>query len=772
MCYNLAYLEKGGVGGSVKFPAHFDPVCIMNGERPSSKGLLQPHVHYSFLKTASEGLSQDESESESLAQEIEYQFELQKRINKTEEMVDQSYEEEEAEESLEEDSLEEKYFSGEESDVDETHVPNGTRGGKENCINASDKKNVAGQYSELRYNPNWKNDKERTSFLGSDDSCQECAENSPTLSLDSVYSPSQFGLTYRTHPRQESARNVPPGFDVEFLNSCDPIGKVIRGAYRVRNKEEEGTACRDDSGPRTNSDSYSPHIKGYKKRSEPETDFVEKNKLTLGLAAQQKRSYLQLHSKKQKGGHQGQAHPCRKPDISGINSSHATSVAENPFSEISVQSPLETQAELRSQKDRCHNVLESDHAHASSNSYREVSDWEQESRLSLHHTFNPNLSVAPLHPSIIHSSSWGHHYPTDPNYSVHPNGKQQSMSVTFARHPLEPNPYPDFQGLPLPSASEKKKINRRKLESTSGASHLHPYRCTVSEPPSSTRHGKHQNLVECRSFSPASKVGFPPLVNKDVSSGNPRRIYVEKTSISHVSDNSRPSQPPAHRLIQADSPTTRLIQAAEEQHLKISRLAHDYLAGSQCASMLPPIMLRGESDSRLNLESCEGSPRVLNRSNSEGCLLQMEKEKEKKDKEKRQSYRTKGYMKMDVKLGGLGPDYEAVKEKSEKVKQQKEYARHIQENNMKNIANSRKPQPRLENKLGASRQKALEYAKTIPKPKLFVSRPSEPEPKDERNLARTLNGENLPPISSLESLQNRHEKEKQVVAAFKTLHIV
>ena len=52
--------------------------------------------------------------------------------------------------------------------------------------------------------------------------------------------------------------------------------------------------------------------------------------------------------------------------------------------------------------------------------------------------------------------------------------------------------------------------------------------------------------------------------------------------------------------------------------------------------MLPPIMLRGESDSRLNLESCEGSPQVLNRSNSEGCLLQMEKEKEKKDKEKRQ----------------------------------------------------------------------------------------------------------------------------------------
>ncbi|ETE56985.1 putative protein C11orf63 [Ophiophagus hannah] len=98
---------------------------------------------------------------------------------------------------------------------------------------------------------------------------------------------------------------------------------------------------------------------------------------------------------------------------------------------------------------------------------------------------------------------------------------------------------------------------------------------------------------------------------------------------------------------------------------------------------------------------------------------------------------------MDVRLGGLGPDYETIKEKSEKIKHQKVYAK-----------------------------QALEYAKTIPKPRLFVSRSSEQETKEEKNLARTLNGENLPPISSLESLQNRHEKEKQVVAAFKTLHIV
>ncbi|KAL8173665.1 UNVERIFIED_CONTAM: hypothetical protein K2H54_015076 [Gekko kuhli] len=132
----------------------------------------------------------------------------------------------------------------------------------------------------------------------------------------------------------------------------------------------------------------------------------------------------------------------------------------------------------------------------------------------------------------------------------------------------------------------------------------------------------------------------------------------------------------------------------------------------------------------------------------------------------------KGYIKMDVKLGGLGPDYETLKEKAEKLKQQKEYAKQIKEHNMKNIISARKPPPRPENKLVVSRQKALEYAKSIPKPKIVLAKPSEQDPKDEKVLARTLNGENLPPIASLESLQSRHEREKQVVAAFKTFHIV
>ncbi|KAJ7304994.1 hypothetical protein JRQ81_010741 [Phrynocephalus forsythii] len=676
-----------------------DPVHVMNGERPSRNGLLEPHVHYSFLKTASEGLSQDESDSESLAREMEYQSELQKRINKTEKMVDQSFEEED---SLEEDSLEGKYyFSGEESDADETHIPNGTSLGKENCKNASNQEEVADKYAALRYDPTWKNDPERKSFVGSDESCQDYAEQSPALSLNSIYNPSQFSLTFRSRRQQECPQDAPHVFDREFLNSCDPVGKVSHGACGAQNKEEQ-TNCHFDSSPRTNSDMYSPHIREYKKKSG--TDFVEKNKMTLGLTSGKNLSYFQLHSKKQRGDHQGEAHLHKEHEIGGTNSSQATSLEEN-VSKMSNQSPLGTQAELRSLKDRCHNVLELENTRASSNSYREGADGEQESRHSLHHPLSPNPSVTPLHPSIEHSCtcSWVHQFPTGSGCSVHPNAKQQLMTVTFGENLIELNPYPNLSGLHLPCAGETKKKNQRHIESTCGPCHQPPFRCTVSEPLSTTRHGKHQVLKGCNSFSPVSKAGFPPPVDGNVSSGIPRRIYRE-ISHSHVSGNSGPSQPPACRLIQACSPTTRLIRAAEERHLEMSQLANDYLSGSRLAGMFPPIMQRGESDSRINRESHEGSqPVLLSHSNSEGCLLQAKKEK--KEKEKRQSYRTKGYVNMDVKLGGLGPDYEAVKEKSEKIKQQKEYAKHVQEHNMKSNTNARKPPPRPECKSGASRQK-------------------------------------------------------------------
>ncbi|NWI45867.1 JHY protein, partial [Picathartes gymnocephalus] len=123
----------------------------------------------------------------------------------------------------------------------------------------------------------------------------------------------------------------------------------------------------------------------------------------------------------------------------------------------------------------------------------------------------------------------------------------------------------------------------------------------------------------------------------------------------------------------------------------------------------------------------------------------------------------------NMKLGGLGPDYEAIKEKKQKLKLQKEYSRQIKEYNMKNITVGQRL-PAKPQVPSVSRQKALEYAKKIPRPKTFIARQSDQEVKEV--LPQAPKGTSLPQIPSLESLWDRHKKEKEFVAAFKALRIL
>ncbi|CAK6440455.1 unnamed protein product [Pipistrellus nathusii] len=106
----------------------------------------------------------------------------------------------------------------------------------------------------------------------------------------------------------------------------------------------------------------------------------------------------------------------------------------------------------------------------------------------------------------------------------------------------------------------------------------------------------------------------------------------------------------------------------------------------------------------------------------------------------------------------------------QKLRQQKEYAKQVKEYNMKTLSLlSNPPAAKPENSPGLSRQKALEYAKTIPKPK--SSNLADQASKEKKNPA-SAGEDTLPEISLLGILQSRHEREKQAVAAFKVLHIV
>ncbi|NXE70586.1 JHY protein, partial [Calcarius ornatus] len=157
----------------------------------------------------------------------------------------------------------------------------------------------------------------------------------------------------------------------------------------------------------------------------------------------------------------------------------------------------------------------------------------------------------------------------------------------------------------------------------------------------------------------------------------------------------------------------------------------------------------------------------MRRSSSEGSLLQREKQNQPKASKKLGS--SKCYFNLSMKLGGLGPDYETIKEKVKKLKLQKEYSRQIKEYNMKNITVVQRL-PAKPQVSSVARQKALEYAKTIPRPKVSIAKQSEQEVKEV--LPQAPAGPRLPKIPSLESLWNRHEKEKEAVAAFEALHIL
>ncbi|NXU44550.1 JHY protein, partial [Drymodes brunneopygia] len=123
----------------------------------------------------------------------------------------------------------------------------------------------------------------------------------------------------------------------------------------------------------------------------------------------------------------------------------------------------------------------------------------------------------------------------------------------------------------------------------------------------------------------------------------------------------------------------------------------------------------------------------------------------------------------NMKLGGLGPDYETIKEKVSKLSLQKEYSRQIKEYNMRNITVVQRS-PVKAQVSSVSRQKALEYAKKIPRPKTFIAK--QPEQEVQGVLPQAPKGPSLPQIPSLESLWDRHKREKEFVAAFKALHIL
>ncbi|KAF5895125.1 jhy protein [Clarias magur] len=193
-------------------------------------------------------------------------------------------------------------------------------------------------------------------------------------------------------------------------------------------------------------------------------------------------------------------------------------------------------------------------------------------------------------------------------------------------------------------------------------------------------------------------------------------------------------------------------------------------------TVLPPISQYNTSERNRPEETL--SP--LRRSCSEGYLAQLKKQKQIQAKTNYKVYTLKDYKNLnrDMKLGGLGPSNTVAVDVAEKIRQQKLYSNVIREQNKKI---NRIPSVPTRSPVGSDktnsvpRNKALEYAKTIAKPKAPQQLKKRDADKTEQESifeqpAHFQLGVDLTQLSTFEMLRKRHEQEKQVVARFTSIH--
>ncbi|NXT48425.1 JHY protein, partial [Pluvianellus socialis] len=744
-----------------------------------------------------------ESDSESLVQERQYQLELQQRIRETEELVG-LYSDALENDSLEEDSLEERSLKEQEgAECDTNRYTNGIQNDKIlhklfgfSFLNR--KQQSEDKYFSLRYNPNWKNTKEVAEFSEAEKACPVAGGSSMDLSQDSFYLHSN-GSPEEKNQQEAKSQDPLSEFGTELPSFPEPNAVVSNEPFRLRTKgKESADGCHLKDSPSTYGSAFSLQIQDRPQRAKK--DFVEKNKRTLGLRSEKINSYLQLHSKKQEvlqeqvGNLNSQPiqsalrfGAMRSPENSAIeptylfpehqNASYQRnktkskqSIKGRAFPRNDSKQPPGRPAEPKS----CH------HRHHQRADFQTASMQaaERDNSSALQKWLYPSPSVDPDANTAANSDTCLNNFPNT-RYFV-------NQDFTTSIYPFHPTLYKFNPAEVIPPVHTRKESKKYQHNSPNGLLHhqqhlyshataqlfarddttsgqAHPNQRNIS----SAFNANFQELVKDQIFQDSSQWPVRPKPQQNCKRG----IYSDKRYQNYVISNLWPSQSSVHSSPTAPCTTSQFTPTVERHHQETTRLAEAHLADRQLFSPLPPIIPQVESGSEVDPESGEGNQVKISRSNSDGYLMQMEKQNQPKVSRKVSKSTSKAYINMNVKLGGLGPDYEAIKEKKEKLKHQKEYANKIKEHNMKNIASVQRLPTKPQVIPSVSRQKALEYAKKIPRPKTFTARQSDEEVKEERVLPQTLNGDNLPQIVSLETLQNRHEKEKQVVAAFRTLHI-
>ncbi|XP_010616341.1 jhy protein homolog isoform X1 [Fukomys damarensis] len=756
---------------SIQSPVHHNNLNVQSSDRPFKKDLNL--------------ISKDslESDSESLTHENKSQSELDQIQDK--DIEPDSLEESPAQESLSETEGETEKTAAQMAREEDYSAQDNDGSNSQQLI--KDK------YSDLRYDPNWKNKKEEVQLLIVETLPESADSSSENLPLVPLYPSKETSmeLSEGKEKQKKCPQSAATLLGSEFLSPDYEPGSQVSEPFSEPSDSDQEEKSSNLSKYLKSSSSHNevflPGSRGPRRRKSKQY-FVEKNKLTLGLPTPKTDSYLQLHNKKR-----GETH---LEQISySIRVTGKTSVQNAKETENAVINPEDKWHQRARQLKNYQEHLSECEGKTSSDVVRGQSSESVNGQQASRRPAKPRVRRLHKHQNgmksfmtkeLIVSQGIQNKTPTqqqnqNQNGSVmlwnasnndvqdlsalrNQNSKGTSNMFALPKQTFDEVLYKNSTGYHSVLNVNKERQYKDEEEKRFSYQQLPVY--TVSNMDLNNFNEiseRHVFLSQKGSQSAYDMVVHGATGNKK----QPKQPY-EETKYKNIEmlwkfNSSSYSQPTRA------SPNSQLTQIMEQHQQALVQLAEvQPREGSFSNVTLPPILSRVESESQL---SSERNQMKIIRSNSEGYLFQLGKGKKNRKRSSIKSTKLKGYQKRDVRLGGLGPDFESIRDKMQKLKQQKEYAKQVKEYNMKTLSSPSKPQPaKTENKPVIPRQKALEYSKTIPKPK--QSNLTDQATKKKKNP--TFNGkeESLPEISLLEILQSRHERERQAVAAFKVLHIV
>ncbi|XP_027991575.2 jhy protein homolog isoform X2 [Eptesicus fuscus] len=660
-----------------------------------------------------------EADSESLSQESSSQAERGERIQ------DNAMERDSLEESSPEDSLSE---TEEEASSKAAQAASKDSRAQDKGAGSSPQ-SKEDKYSDLRYDPNWRR-KRGEGHVPAEDASPESADELARRPL--FPSETSTGPLAGAGPQDRSPQSDASLLGSEFLSPNSEHG--AHRSTRISGLSDRGLADTSSNlsqyvgSSSSHNEVFWPRSRGPRRRK-PKQYFVEKNKLTLGLPTPKVDSYLQLHSKRREDSHTEQEHW----------SQYESATSSQEPRGRSPEAARGQQPSRRAAGHRARTQQKSKHGLKSL-----VTEELVFSQGNPKNTPRPQQTQnKPGDASRRHETAAVTHAPRrDLQHSGAPRGQgPHGTSHRFAPPQQTFDKVLLYKNAPgYHSVMTFNKKRGRKDQEEDRISYQQLHMNTLSHVDLNYPNGliKRQVPLSYKGSQSASNVN----VNRATETKKqPKPTYTETRYKNleilwnfHPSPGSSPEE----------SPGSRLGRLMEQHQQALAQLAEvQPRAGASARVTFPPILPRTESESQLNSEKSRRNQLKISRTNSEGYLFQLERGK----KNRRRSI------------------------KMQKLRQQKEYANQVKEYNRKTRSLlSNPPTAKPESSPAISRQKALEYAKTIPKPR--PSNLADQVSKEKKNPTSAAEEDTLPEISLLGILQSRHEREKQAVAAFKVLHIV